>query len=40
MEVRLADVATDPAAAARGIVEGWAPRFDRLLVHVDVDVLD
>jgi arginase len=33
-------VAADPGGAARGVVEGWARRFDRLLVHVDVDVLD
>lgn len=39
-EVRLAQVAADPAVAARGVVEGWARRFGRLLVHVDVDVLD
>jgi arginase len=39
-EVRLAQVAADPAGAARRVVEGWAQRFGRLLVHVDVDVLD
>jgi arginase len=39
-EVRLAQVAADPARAARGVVEGWARRFGRLLIHVDVDVLD
>lgn len=39
-EVRLAEVDADPAGAARGIVEGWARGFGRLLVHVDVDVLD
>ena len=39
-EVRLARVAADPAGAARGVAEGWARRFGRLLVHVDVDVLD
>jgi arginase len=39
-EVRLSAVAEDPAATARGVVQGWAPRFRRLLVHVDVDVLD
>jgi arginase len=39
-EVRLSQVAADPAGAARGVVEGWAKRFGRLLVHVDVDVLD
>jgi arginase len=39
-EVRLAEVAANPAEAARALVEGWAHRFERLLVHVDVDVLD
>jgi arginase len=39
-EVRLAEVADDPAAAARGLVQAWAGEFGRLLVHVDVDVLD
>jgi len=39
-EVRLAQVAADPAGAARDAVEGWARPFGRLLVHVDVDVLD
>lgn len=38
--VRLAKVAADPARAAREVVQGWARRFDCLLVHVDVDVLD
>ena len=33
-------VKADPAAVAREVVDGWAPRFERLLVHVDVDVLD
>jgi arginase len=36
----LARVKADPAAAAGEVVERWAPRFERLLVHVDVDVLD
>jgi len=39
-EVRLAQVVEDPAGAARGVVEGWARSFGRLLIHVDVDVLD
>jgi arginase len=39
-EVRLAQVAADPSGAAREAVNGWARRFGRLLVHVDVDVLD
>lgn len=39
-EVRLADVAADPAGTARAVARDWARRFDRILVHVDVDVLD
>ena len=39
-EVRLAQVRADPAGAARDVVDRWAKRFGRLLVHVDVDVLD
>ena len=39
-EVRLAEVASDPAGAARSIAQGWARRFERVLIHVDVDVLD
>lgn len=39
-EVRLVQVTTDPAGSARGVVEGWGRRFERLLVHVDADVLD
>jgi arginase len=39
-EVRLAEVASDPAGAARVVAEGWARQFERVLIHVDVDVLD
>jgi len=39
-EVPLPKVKADPAGAARGVVDGFALRFERLLVHVDVDVLD
>ena len=39
-EVRLADVAADPAGTARAVARDWARRFDRVLVHVDVDILD
>lgn len=39
-EVPLAKVVDDPASAARGLVDSWAGRFERLLIHVDVDVLD
>jgi arginase len=39
-EVPLAQVKSDAAGSARGVVDGWARRFERLLVHVDADVLD
>jgi arginase len=39
-EVRLEAVAADPAGAARSVIDGWAQRFQRLLIHLDVDVLD
>ena len=39
-EVPLAEVASDPAGAARDIAQGWARGFERVLIHVDVDVLD
>jgi arginase len=39
-EVRLAQMAADPSAAALEVVNDWARRFGCLLVHVDVDVLD
>jgi arginase len=39
-ETRWRDVARDPAKAAREIVETWAPQFDRILIHLDLDVLD
>ncbi len=37
--IRLNEVAGDPIAAAHKAV-GWASRFERLLIHLDVDVLD
>jgi arginase len=39
-EVPLAEVESDPAGSAHGVVDGWGRRFERLLVHVDADVLD
>jgi hypothetical protein len=39
-EVRLAEAAADPSGAADAVVNGWARQFERLLVHLDVDVLD
>jgi arginase len=39
-EVGLAQVTSDPSGSARGVADGWARRFERLLVHVDADVLD
>lgn len=38
--VPLAQVVADPARAAADVLQGWARRFDRLLIHLDVDVLD
>jgi arginase len=39
-EVPVADVARDPRSCGETVANGWARRFDRLLVHLDVDVLD
>lgn len=39
-EVRLAQVMANPSSAAKSVVEGWAQHFERLLIHMDVDVLD
>jgi arginase len=39
-EIRLKEVAADPAGAARSVAESWARRFERLIIHLDVDVLD
>jgi arginase len=38
--VPLDEVADDPQAAAERVLAEFAPRFDRLLVHFDVDVVD
>jgi arginase len=39
-EVRLARVVADPSGAAEAVVTGWARQWERLLVHLDLDVLD
>jgi arginase len=39
-EVPITEVAADPSAAARKVLDGWAKRFELLLIHLDVDVLD
>ena len=39
-EVSLASVVADPAGCAATVARGWARRFERLVVHLDVDVLD
>ena len=39
-EVRLAEVAADPSIVAEFVAAGWARQFERLLVHLDLDVLD
>jgi arginase len=38
--VTLAQVAPEPAKAAEQVVNGWARNFRRLLIHLDVDVVD
>jgi arginase len=39
-EVPLGEVLRDPSGCGAAIASGWARRFERLLVHLDVDVLD
>ncbi|WP_185996075.1 arginase family protein [Nocardioides campestrisoli] len=34
------EVRDDPVGAASRVVKGWAAQFDRLLVHLDIDVVD
>ena len=38
--VALAQVAPDATRAAESVVNGWARKFERLLVHLDLDVVD
>jgi arginase len=39
-QIPLAEVASDPSAAARRALEGFGARFERLLIHFDVDTID
>ena len=39
-QVPIGDVSTNPAMAAERVVSGWAKKYERLLIHLDVDVLD
>jgi len=39
-EVKLANVVSNPSGAAHSVVGGWSRKFDSLLVHLDLDVLD
>ena len=39
-ELGLAQVTADPVGTARKAINDWAKRFDLLLIHLDVDVLD
>jgi arginase len=38
--VGLAEARAAPLKAAQAVASGWGARFDKLLVHLDVDVLD
>lgn len=39
-ELGIEDVIKDPGDAARSVIDTWGKNFDRLLIHLDVDVLD
>lgn len=39
-ETALQEVAKDPVGAAREICRNWAFRFEHILIHLDMDVLD
>lgn len=39
-QVPLSEVTRDPGGAAARVVDGFARRFDRVLVHFDVDTID
>jgi arginase len=39
-EIPFQDVITDPGKAAQTAIADWGRQFERLLVHLDVDVLD
>jgi arginase len=39
-QLRLGEVQVAPARAAERAIDGWARKFERLLIHLDVDVLD
>jgi arginase len=36
----LSQVRRNPARVAQSVLETWAPNFELLLIHLDVDVLD
>jgi arginase len=40
LETTLQQVAKDPVGTAREICKSWAFRFEHILIHLDVDVLD
>jgi arginase len=39
-ETNWKEVASDPVKTARKVGETWATQFDRILIHLDLDVLD
>jgi arginase len=39
-ETNWQEVAKDPVGTARKICQTWAPQFDKILIHLDLDLLD
>jgi arginase len=39
-QVPIGEVRPNPARAAQRVVSGWGKKYERLLIHLDVDVLD
>lgn len=39
-EMNWQDVVSNPAGTAHKICQSWAPQFDQILIHLDLDVLD
>lgn len=40
LQTPVEDVIRDPSGTAKDVLQNWAPSFEHLLIHLDVDVLD